>query len=368
MKGLYYHPERITYGDSGLMLNTDKHSAIVHFLELLEELVPEVINDLDAVYSIYAEADNWYSTHLKGSREWPCEWHIVKQANLERYPGYVQLKDALEAWTDKYNLNGKNDFYQNLALTSLQFYYDDCKESERQKRLKEYNELAQRYNVPLETVRNSKRYSKNWPYEERLVLADNVFFEDEPDDIELSNSIGEGENLNQQFFQKVFPFSFTPDTMHFVGNIQAETYEWMRTFYELLLQVYDKKKEAALQEGKTFTLMPYSGAAWDPRNETWRGFEDRMDRAYTKYKELYRQRAEDFLLERGYVKGKEKRNLDHFKWLVHYQVEGWTLRKIADYYSNISDEIIYEDTVYRGIKSTAELVLLNLIQKKAPSL
>ncbi|MBP1996921.1 hypothetical protein [Paenibacillus eucommiae] len=107
--------------------------------------------------------------------------------------------------------------------------------------------------------------------------------------------------------------------------------------------------------------MPFSGAGWDPRRETWRDFEEKMDQYYKMYKEAYRARSERFLRERGYVKEKEKRNYEHFKWLVHYQVQGWNLREIADHYNTSKSEVILqEDAIFRGIKSTAELVRLPL--------
>lgn len=59
----------------------------------------------------------------------------------------------------------------------------------------------------------------------------------------------------------------------------------------------------------------------DPRNETWRDFEEKIDVWFLAYKKMYKQRAEQFLVDKGYVKAKEKRNLEHFEWLVRYQIQ-----------------------------------------------
>lgn len=77
-----------------------------------------------------------------------------------------------------------------------------------------------------------------------------------------------------------------------------------------------------------------------------------------------KKRTEMFLYEQGYIKQREKRVLLHFKWLVHYQIQGWSLTKIADHYNKDSKKIHNEDTIYHGVISAAELVLLNLRRKR----
>lgn len=369
MKGLYYHPERIRDGDATTtLIDSGKHSAIVLFLELVESLTPEVVDKLRGIYDIYTEADRWFFTHHKGSQLWPSDWRTVRQANRDFCSGYIPLKEAISAWASKFNLVGESDFYQALGLVSLSFFYDDCKETERKKRMEEYKELAKRYNVSLEAVRRSEQYGKSWPYEEKLVLADNVFLEDESDNIELSRSIGRGDTIHQSFFEETFPFVFSPDVVMLRFAKEEKhifMYEAMQDYYELTLSKYDEKKEAALRKDEPLEIPSYNGRAWDPRTETWKNFEESIDKVFAEYKELYRKRTEEFLLDRGYVKEREKRNLDHFKWLVHYQVQRWSLREIADYYSQNTDELVHEDTVFHGIKSTAKLVLLDLKQRKS---
>lgn len=39
-----------------------------------------------------------------------------------------------------------------------------------------------------------------------------------------------------------------------------------------------------------------------------------------------------------------KRNKEHFEWLVRFQIQGWTIKEIADYYSE-EEKVLGEDTI-----------------------
>jgi len=314
-------------------------------------MTPEVVDNLRELVDVYAEADKWFLKNNKGGPD-PSEWNNVKNSSEYLNPGYIHLKEAISDWARKFNLLGEVEFYQSHGLTSLYFFYTDCKEEERKTRLQEYMNFADQLNVPLEALRTSKEFRNSWPYEEKLVLADNLFNDDELDNIELSKSYYQSSKHHQSFFNKVFPFAFTP------GGI-LQNYEGMKDFFELVIRnVHNLSAE------NTFMKEPplYSGKAWDPRSETWEEFEMFINSAFKEYKKFYRERSELFLKERGYVKEAGKRNNDHFKWLLHYQVQKWTARKIADYYSHIN-ETISEDTVYKGLKSAAQLVFIETREK-----
>jgi hypothetical protein len=354
MKGLYYHPNRII-DRSTLLMDYGRYSAITLFLELIESMTPEVLDDLRGIYDVYTEADKWFITHHKGSELWPSEWEIVKQSSNNFCFEYTSLKEEISKWACKFNLIGESDFYHSLGLCSLSFFYDDCKETEREKRLKEYKEIAERYNVPLETVRRSERYNKTWPYEEKLTLVNCIFQDEEPDNIELSKSINE--DNYQSFFEITFPVAFTPSDIYFNHERSIYMYEQMKAHHELISKIELSNDDQ--------DLLTYSGMAWDPRLKTWKDFESELDKMFKQYKDLYRERTEKFLIERGYLREPEKRNLDHFKWLVHYLIQKWSLREIADYYSQNVGEIVHEDTVSHGIKSAARLVLVDLKNRKS---
>ncbi|OKP85953.1 hypothetical protein A3842_07150 [Paenibacillus sp. P3E] len=354
MKGLYYHPDRII-DSSTMFLDYGRYSAITLFLELIESMAPEVLEDLKDIYDIYAEAEEWFITYHKGSQLWPSEWGVVKESNENFCFEYTQLKEKITSWVYKFNLVGDSDFYCTLGLCSLSFYYDDCKETERKKRLDEYNEIAKRYNVSLETLRRSGRYNRTWPYEEKLTLVNCIFQDEETDNIELSKSINDDNHLS--FFERTFPVAFTPSNIFLKNDEGIYPYETMQTHYELINKIQQFKDDE--------DLLAYSGMAWDPRLKTWKDFESELDKMFKQYKDLYRERTEKFLIERGYLKEPEKRNLDHFKWLVHYLIQRWTLREIADFYSQNVGEEVHEDTVSHGIKSAARLVLIDLRKRKS---
>lgn len=359
MKSLYYHPERIYDGKCSLIDNS-KYAAVTHFLNLVESMTPEVVEDLKEIYDTYGEAEEWFFTHHKGSTFWPSDWETVKEANENFCSGYLPLKTAISQWANKYNLVGELDFYESQGLTSLSFYYDDCKELNRKKRMKEYKDVAEQFNVPLEAIRKSELYGPSWPYEEKLQLATNVFQEDEEDTLELSKSINQ-EGIHNSFFQEKMPFAFTPDNiLQFTQNKDVYSYEALKNYYEIFTNLCQKRTDDS-----SFEMLIYSGHAWDPRTTTWKEFEESIDRMFSEYKELYRLRAENFLIERGYIKEGEKRNLDHFKWLVHYLIQRWSLRKIADYYSQQTDKTVNEDTIFHGIKDAARLVLIDIKARKS---
>src|SRR5690606_29055587 len=101
------------------------------------------------------------------------------------------------------------------------------------------------------------------------------------------------------------------------------------------------------------------GTGWDPRLETWKDFETRIDTAYKAYKSLYKKRTMLYMEKHGYVEGRPKRNKQHFEWLVRYQIQEWAVRDIADFYSN-DNKIVSEDTVRKALKNASDLLELKL--------
>jgi len=50
-----------------------------------------------------------------------------------------------------------------------------------------------------------------------------------------------------------------------------------------------------------------------------------------------------------------KRKLEHFTWLVRYQIQGWNYREIADEYEKTTNREITEEMTKKGIKKAAHL-------------
>ncbi|WP_343262458.1 hypothetical protein [Paenibacillus hubeiensis] len=371
MRGLYYHPKRVTDKDSNLMLDSNTYHAVSLFLELIEDLVPEICDELKGSYSNYEQAYRWFKTNQKSFNveqlPWPSEWKYVKHASKNQFKEYLDLKDSILSWVDKFNLQSYSDFYAGVGLTALSFYYDDCQPHSRKKKWRELKAIAKQYNVAVEQLKQVKSYRLTWPNEEKLSLSESVFFEEEDDTVELSRAIGLEETNYNLFFEQIYPFALAPGTISGVlnQNVSLGELEWMSFHYEglvipLILQ-NDKEEFHRLYESRDLI---YTGLAWDPREKTWKEFETVIDNLYKQYKKLYRDRTETFLQEQGYIKQREKRVMVHFKWLVHYQIQGWSLAKIAEHYNNNSKRIYNEDTIYHGITNAAELALLRLRRKK----
>ncbi|XOK59225.1 hypothetical protein ACJ7K1_21990 [Paenibacillus elgii] len=361
--GLYYHPDRIKDVGSPLLLDKGRHDNVEYFLQLIENIAPEVIKDLESLTGNLDIARKWFEEKKLDFNSSPSEWDLVKKSEQDKsFSGYAPLKDGLLNWAIKYNLEAENDYYIVLALWALDNFYEYIQEEDRKERTKDAIEYAKHFKIPEEIAVDwyfSRIRINSKPYEENLSLSDTLHrYEVELDDSHLEESTGMVTcNLNRRFFGSHFPFVFAPSKLDLM-LLGLHTY----SFEEIL--DYDHRKTFMFRESmdgkdmKSYEPRDWpSGTGWDPRTETWKEFEDNLDKWFATYKKLYRERTEKFMEQHGYVKGKEKRNQEHFKWLVHYQIQGWSLRQIAEHYE---DEELSEDTIFRGVKSASEIVMLNL--------
>jgi hypothetical protein len=92
---------------------------------------------------------------------------------------------------------------------------------------------------------------------------------------------------------------------------------------------------------------PYDPAV-ETRSEYFESLKPYLDRQEAIMGSLY-----------GFHKTKAKRNRAHFEWLVRYQIQGWSHRKIADAYS---DKTLTEDAIGKAIRKTSKLVGLTVRQ------
>ncbi|MFB4321621.1 hypothetical protein RB298_04685 [Priestia sp. BR_2] len=356
--GLYYHPERIKSDRSPLIMNSTHHHSITYFVRTLEKIAPECTEELERLSTAYEEAYKWYVENgFKVSKE-PSYWAIVKNSNQnEKYKGYRSLREGLLSWAQTFHLTGFNDFYYELALWAIADYYESCLDIERKKRLKEAKEFCQKIGRSEEEYWNVMNTTK--PYHERLSLSESICFEEELDTHELEET---RHPIVHGFFDANTPFVFAPNRLNTVfDDFSTRLYD-----FENILE-YDRKKTRVIKKvmsgddlGDYEPMDWFFGQGWDPRNESWRDFEKKIDDWFLAYKKMYKQRAERFLVEKGYTKAKDKRNLEHFEWLVRYQIQNWTLKEIADYYSIQNDTVVNEDTVWKAVKNTSEIVLLTL--------
>lgn len=136
MRGLYYHPNRIKYNGSPVLIDSGKHDAISLFVKLIEQMAPDVLEQLEhGVYESYTQAFQWYASQKELTpNEEPSNWKLIKAARTDYFPEYMKLKESLYGWATKYHLTGDGDLYLNLALWGIANYYDDRKEESRKER------------------------------------------------------------------------------------------------------------------------------------------------------------------------------------------------------------------------------------------
>ena len=79
--GLYYHPNRINDKDSPTIMNSGQYDTILHFVQLIEKLVPECLDGIKSLRSDCETAQKWL-TKMKynAATHSPSYWNIVKDS------------------------------------------------------------------------------------------------------------------------------------------------------------------------------------------------------------------------------------------------------------------------------------------------
>jgi hypothetical protein len=329
---VFYHPER--KNNSPVFSNYHLYQAVRYFLRAAEVIEPQFIKDLEEIIPLFNEAENLQKKgEIKGFID---NWETVQNT-----PQLSHLKEALLNWSKKYNL--VDDDMNNILFLEIGLWTLPSKR-DHPNRVKEFEAFCKKID------RSVPKHIYQW------TIIDSTYFESEIDDIEL------GKNGSLFSFDKWFPFVFSP-TYENLSQIKIIQSEDEAFDFEQILMCYEHDVNSAYNGEKDNVLGFYSGSGWDPRQDTWTEFEGMLDEAFKKYKKLYRKRTEDFMLKNGYIEGQEKRNIEHFQWLVRYQIQGWSIKEIADKYSSL-DKIVSEDVVNKALHNTAKLVGLKLRKRK----
>ncbi|MCY9589851.1 hypothetical protein PC41400_16670 [Paenibacillus chitinolyticus] len=345
---LYYHPQRVIVKDSAIILNSAHYMPIKHFVGLLEEKVPQCIHDLKNLTVQYSIATEWSLEKGLTGLEDPSLWEIVNQSDENNsFAGYLPLKKGLIEWINKYKLFSSTGFYLSLALWSVEVYYKQCLETEREKRIAHMKKTCEELEI------SEAQYWVSFPYEpnkEVLSLSKEIVYANERDTEALYESTENITEFDDLFFDQNFPFIFAPNQLYLIlnGDPSIDDFEDLKP--------HSKNEE----DYKPNPANSFSGYGWDPREDSWREYEKRIDCWYEKYKHMYKERTESILYENGYVRSKAKRNIEHYSWLVYYQILGWSLKDIANHWSEKNESAFSEDTIWKGLKSAAEIVYINL--------
>lgn len=338
MEKLYYHPDRSKMKNIPVFTNYYQYQAITYFLRLAEYLEPHLIKDLDELIPLYNETEKSHKIDESDRNSFIDNWDILDKANVNNNPHLVHLKEAVIAWAKKFNLVDEHVVNKTFLEIGVWAIPDRRDHPQSVEEWKEYF---------TKKDREAPRDVLNWS------IADVIYFEDELQDIEKVKT------KEEIFTEEEFPFLFTPSFQNIEGYKLFGEKEDAASDYENVLFSYELDIFHALKGEKEKIGKFPTCEGWDPRNDTWGEFEKKLDAAYKKYKELYRERTEAHLERKGYVEGKEKRNKEHFEWLVRYQIQNWTVKEIADYYSK-DDKILSEDTIKKALSNTASMVGLQL--------
>ncbi|SNX52985.1 hypothetical protein [Thermoanaerobacterium sp. RBIITD] len=369
----------------------------------LDLVIPEIHDFRTTNRYEYPKLEDFWKTFKKNISN--INSKKVKQQDIEKIK---KFEYALETWRDKYNLNNENGFYEGLALIAIvitakymlndSLYYENGFFYEKKTDELIYMlPMAGRIDIPeIEDAPveiKEKRKDKNY-------ISLSLFLDIDSDLIR---------NVKKDKTKPYFIFAFTPFCpynpykLHFGNHEDNLDYENAEEFEMLLFNDYakasilnyadkdycalnlDKKyiknKELkkniskfsklsiadveALPWDEKFELMPWhetSNLYWDPTLETWEDFNKKIDALFNRYKELYKKRTEEFLRQNNFVKGKEKRKDEHFKWLVLYQVKYNEPEQITQMITNEDPKgniVIGLDAVKDALKNTAEIVGLN---------
>jgi len=257
-------------------------------------------------------------------------WDIVEHATVHINPHLLDLKRLVLKWGKKYNLiddTANNQIFLEIAMWAIPDRRDYEQEIENKKTF-------------LKKIgREVPKFFPKWS------ITRPIYFENES---EKDKNIKDPDEL--------FSFVFSPgyESIHQINGT-----ELVAEAYESVLDSYYRDVHFAFRGDKENVRGHLFGTGWDPRLETWKEFEARIDTAYKTYKNLYKKRTMLYMEKHGYIEGKPKRNKQHFEWLVRYQIQEWTVKDIADFYSK-DEKIVSEDTVRKALNNVSELLELKL--------
>jgi hypothetical protein len=283
--------------NSSIYFNSIPHyQSVRRFLEAVEKLAPEVIDDLYDIAPLYKK--------MYGL----CTNRDTENSDI-RFEAEIELDIAICKWAEKYRLiddNHKQWLYCDIAYRALQVYCNHDK--------------YPWYFISVVKTR------KGW---ERRIS--------EPF-IKLSDKIEHPANNNESCtLHKAYPFVFMPSEALTTVYLDGEEEFLQKTeSYENPHEIHGEEAAAA--------------DSWDPCLESWSDFEKRIDTFYVLYKAAYKKRTVEAFMRNGYVAGKEKQTDELFERFVRYQVQGWSKEKIA------RECYVTRQAVTNAIKEIAGLV------------
>lgn len=95
---------------------------------------------------------------------------------------------------------------------------------------------------------------------------------------------------------------------------------------------------------------------WVPTKEKWQDFATRLSESFQHALKAYEDRIRSLVESRGYTRVPRKDTLEHFDWLVLWQIAGHSQKQIADWHFDQSGKAFDETRIRQGIEEAARLV------------
>lgn len=334
------------------------------FLEAVESVVPEVVEDLYRIahqmeQDSYLEAikaergggvvSSWDIIGLAGNEEWGAPQGIFDK------PVYATVRDGLREWVTKYHLSTDDDLYEQIALEAVTNYVKSRTPEHRARRVKQRKQAEEhmrrgyKREVTEEEINKAGRLRVGRPGDEKIALSDSVYWD---------NDIGLIHGLDTA----PYPFVFAP-----FSDLPSEN----ARHYEILLENDILKSDLLTngKEGDEWTMLrqemahPWDGIGWNPKNKEWGEFKAQITDMFNKYLGAYGARTEAFMKEQEYERVMKKRKPIHYEWLAMYQVGRMELDEIQQWYidqSTDGETTVEIEPIRKSLSTTAKLVGITL--------
>ncbi|HEV2202805.1 MAG TPA: hypothetical protein VGR73_23555 [Bryobacteraceae bacterium] len=160
------------------------------------------------------------------------------------------------------------------------------------------------------------------------------------------------------------------DEAWFLGDLLRTLYSWAkypRLRAALFLDPGTSGGWVGIDEGEA--RFEFADQGWIPTSEKWSTFYRRVSDAFKEALESYERRLRSLMESRGYVRILRKETLEHFDWLVLWQIAGRTQAQIADWHSEKTNRSYDETRIRQGIEEAARLIGLNKLRpgERGPS-
>lgn len=115
-------------------------------------------------------------------------------------------------------------------------------------------------------------------------------------------------------------------------------------------------KRYDIKESNGDNIRTFKYLVWNPEADTWSSYKQRTEKALAEELANYRKQVEQSVRTNKQYVAREKTSGEHYKWLVHFQIEGLTVEKLLIKYQRKGHKIRSRSSVTEAIYSLARLI------------